>query len=344
LTDPCVDFAVLECARGGILRAGLGFNNCDISVITNISEDHLGMEEIDTLKEMTNVKAVVARSTFDDGYAILNADDKYVMSIKKELDCNIALFSMKADNQYVLEHCAKGGLAAILENNDLVICKGMEKIKVDDIRNIPLTFEGKAECMIKNIFPAVLVSVIREIPVETLQQALLEFIPSPETTPGRLNIFDFNKYQVMVDYAHNAGGFEELKTFMEQTPSAYKIGIVAGTGDRREEDLKNVGRFAAEVFDKIILKSDKNLRGNTTENINRCIEEGIREVKGIADVLIIHDEIHALQYAMEHAPEGSFITILADNIPRVLGYLKQHTVKNHATKEMPDLTEMAQAS
>lgn len=327
LMERGIDFAVLECARGGILRSGLGFDHCDISVITNITEDHLGMQEIDTLKEMTHVKAVVARSTFDDGYSILNADDVHVMRIAQEMDCNIALFSMDPSNPHIVEHCKKGKLVCFIEDGYITICKDGNKTKVEKVTNIPLTLDGRAECMIKNIFPAVLTSAIREIPLETLKKALQTFVPSPETTPGRFNIFDLGKYQVMVDYAHNTGGFQELKVFLDKTPAEIKIGIIGGTGDRREEDLRNVGRFAARIFDKIIIKNDKDLRGNTRENINRLIMEGIKLEKVSADVLIIPKELNALQYALDHAPANAFITILADDIAEVIHFLEMQRKK-----------------
>lgn len=136
LTDPTIDFAVLECARGGILRAGLGFDNCDISIITNISDDHLSLDGIDTLSDMTRVKSVVAHSTFKHGYAILNADDERVYNLHEELDCNIALFSIEPNNQRVAEHCTKGGLAVILDNGFVTICAGQTKIPVEKINEI----------------------------------------------------------------------------------------------------------------------------------------------------------------------------------------------------------------
>src|SRR5690606_12116421 len=114
--DPTVDFAVLECARGGILRAGLGFHNCDIGIVTNIAADHLGLQGIETLEQLAKVKAVVVESVFPEGYAILNADDELVYSMRKNVKCNVALFSMDENNPHIVEHCKGGGLAAVYEN------------------------------------------------------------------------------------------------------------------------------------------------------------------------------------------------------------------------------------
>jgi cyanophycin synthetase len=328
LMERGIDFAVLECARGGILRSGLGFDHCDISVITNITEDHLGLQEIDTLSEMANVKAVVARSTFDHGYSILNADDPYVMKISSELDSNIALFSTKADNMDILEHCKNGGLACYLENGFIMLSNNGMKTKIDRVEDIPITLGGKAECMIKNIFPAVLTAAIRGISTDVLRNALQTFVLSPETTPGRFNIFDMGNYKVMVDYAHNAAGLRELEIFMDKIAAELKIGIIGGTGDRREEDLRTMGRFAAKIFKKIIIKNDRDLRGNTRENINHLVVEGIRQENRRVDVVIIPQELKALKYAMDNAIPGSFITILADDIQEVIHFLQQYKAQN----------------
>lgn len=314
LTDPTVNFAVLECARGGILRAGLGFDKCDVSVITNISEDHLGLEGIDDLWELSRVKAVVARSTFDHGYAILNADDENVIDLKDELDCNIALFSTSNENKHVREHCDNGGLAVILENNIVTLYSGLNKLQVEHLDNIPLSFNGKAGCMIKNILPAVLTAYIRNIAVEDIRESLKTFIPSPEYTPGRMNIFKFKNFDVMVDYAHNRGGFIELKDFIEKIECTWKVGIVAAIGDRRDEDIRNVGYYSAQIFNEVILRHDSDLRGRSREEITQLVLEGARSYNPEIQIKIISDEPEAVDHAMLNAKPGTFITVCTDNV------------------------------
>jgi cyanophycin synthetase len=339
LTDPSVDFAVLECARGGILRSGLGFDNCNISVITNISEDHLGLGGINSLKEMAKVKSVVAKSTFEDGYAILNADDELVMSIQEDLDCKIALFSMDANNPAIQKKYKEGGMVAFLENGYIVVAKDNIKLKVEKVENIPLTISGRAECMIKNIFPAALVCMIEDFPLQSLKSALASFIPSPETTPGRFNIFQLNDVQVMVDYAHNVGGFEELKKFMDKTSASFKIGVMSGTGDRREEDLVNAGRYAAQMFDRIIIKNDRDLRGNTAEKINGLLTRGIQQIHPGKEIICMPNEVNAVALAIKHAPKNSFIVVLADDVKEVLSFLKKAQKKSvHESQPMAAIT------
>lgn len=323
LTDPTIDFAVLECARGGILRAGLGFDHCDISIITNISEDHLCNGGINTLHDMARLKGVVAHSTFKHGYAILNADDERVYDMHTELDCNIALFSLDPHNERILKHCKNGGLAVVIENGLVTIFAGQTKIPVERIDDIPLSMGGRADSMIKNILPAVLASYLKNFTLKNIRLALKSFTPSPQFTPGRMNIFNFKNYDVMVDYAHNSGGFIELKGFLEKTQSPSKIGIIAAVGDRRDEDIRNIGTFAAQMFDEIIIRHDKDLRGRTKEAITALILEGIHSIKKEIPVQVISDEREAIQFALKSAKKGDFITVCTDCVQESITYLSE---------------------
>ena len=323
LTDPTVDFAVLECARGGLLRSGLGFDHCDISIVTNISEDHLGLKGIKTLSEMAKVKLVVPRSTFDTGYAILNADDDLVYAMSEELDCNIAYFSIHANNERIKKHCANGGLAAVIEKGYLTVCKGEWEIRVNKIENIPLSLNGKAECMIKNILPATLAAIIQNFKLEDIRTALMTFIPSPELTPGRMNVFQFKNFEFMIDYAHNTGGFNELKTFLNRTKATRKVGIITGVGDRRDEDIRNLGIFSGQMFNEIIIRHDKDMRGRTQEQITSLLIEGIKQESANASILIISDEMEAIQHSINHAQAGDFIVLCTDAVHESIDYVKQ---------------------
>ncbi|HEX8514747.1 MAG TPA: cyanophycin synthetase [Bacteroidia bacterium] len=323
LSDPTVDFAVLECARGGILRAGLGFDNCNISIITNITEDHLGLKGIDTLSEMSKVKEVVARSTYDDGYSILNADDDYAFDMINELDCNVALFSIEENNDRIIRHNKRGGMTATIEKGYLTITRGEWQTRVCKIENVPLSFSGKAPAMIKNILAATLAGVISNFKLEDIRSALQSFIPSPELTPGRMNIFKFSNFDVMIDYAHNTGGFIELKKYVDNINATAKTGIITAVGDRRDEDIRNIGFYAAQMFTNIIIRHDKDLRGRQSEEISQLLVEGVNSYNKNIPVTIIPDEQDALLNAMSHAVNGSFIFVCTDNIKQSLTFVKQ---------------------
>jgi cyanophycin synthetase len=323
LSDPTVNFAVLECARGGILKSGLGFDHCNISIITNVSDDHLGLKGINTLADMARVKEVVARSTFDHGYSILNADDEFVYNMRDELNCNIALFSINPSNTRIRKHCSAGGLAATVEKGYLTICKGEWKVRVCRVESIPLTFDGRAECMIKNVMPAVLAAIICNFRIEDIRAALQTFTPSPECTPGRMNIFKFRNFEFMIDYAHNAAGYSELKIFMDKVRSPHKIGIITGVGDRRDEDIINLGKLAAQIFDEIVIKHDDDLRGRSASEITDLLVKGIHLFKSDPIVAVVSREPEAIQYAIDHAKKGSFIVLCADHVRKSIELVKQ---------------------
>ena len=324
LRDPTVDFAVLECARGGILKSGLAFQNCDIAIITNVSTDHIGLGGIDTLEQMAKVKAVVAETVFKHGYAILNADDDLVYNIKNGLDCNIGLFSMDENNPRIKKHCSAGGLAAILENGYVTIMKGTWKIRVIKATDIPITYGGKAVHNIMNTLPAVLATYLyREIKVEDIKEALETFVPSPTQTPGRLNFFKFKHFEMLVDFAHNQAGLQLLCDFVGKLEGTPKVGIISGTGDRRDEDIKDLGKIGARCFDEIIIRQDKSLRGRTAEEITNLLLEGINATKTKEiPITIIYDEKEAIQYAYDNAKPGSLITIMCDSVLESLDMIK----------------------
>jgi cyanophycin synthetase len=313
MRDPIVDFAVLECARGGILRSGLGFDHCNISIITNISSDHLGLNGIDSIEKLARVKEVVAQSTFHTGYAILNADDDLVYDMKNRLDCKIALFSTNGQSERIKAHCDAGGLAAVVENEYFTICDGPWKTRIAKVKEVPLTFSGTAGFMVQNILPSILAAKISGFEKQDIVSALQSFIPSPETTPGRMNQFQFKNFNVMVDYVHNEGGYAELEKYMAQIKAAVKVGIIAATGDRREEDIRKIGFYAARMFDEIIIRHDVDGRGRTNEELTALLLSGINEVDPGKLVQVISKEEDAIRFALDHAKPGSFIFVSVDD-------------------------------
>lgn len=327
LKDPTVEFAVLETARGGILRAGLGFSRCDVAVITNIQEDHLGLSDIHTLKEMSKVKGVVAKSVKRDGYVVLNADNDYCVEIGKEVDCNIAYFSLNENNPVIVEHCKSGGIAAIYENGYITIKKGEWKFRVEKVSAIPLTFGGKVTFMIYNVLGATLASYVYGFSIEDIKTSLATFIPSSAQTPGRMNIFDFKEYKVLIDFAHNPEGFTGIKEFLSTIDSPDKIGIITGTGDRRDEDIRALGKISAQMFDHIIIRQDKFLRGREADDIVRLLVEGIKDGNPNQSYEYIPKEVEALKHALSIAKPGTFITALSDVIDNAIDVVQSYLDK-----------------
>ncbi|CAN5387683.1 cyanophycin synthetase [soil metagenome] len=323
LKDPTVNFAVLECARGGLLRAGLGFHNCDIGIVTNVAEDHLGLKGIQTIDQLAKVKGIIPESVLPEGYAILNADDDLVYDMGKTLSCKVALFSMDEDSPRIRHQQRNGGLCAIYENGFITICKGEWKLRVIKAVNVPLTFGGRAAFMIQNVLPAVLTAYIRGFTIEDMKVGLESFIPSPSQTPGRLNLFQFKDFQVLLDYAHNPSGMRALQKFVEKIDATVKVGVIAGVGDRREEDTNEIGSIAAEMFDEIIIRQDKNLRGKTEEELIKMLNDGIQQKDPNKKTTIIKNEREAATYAIHNATPGSLVVICSDVVSEALDVVQK---------------------
>ena len=318
LKDPTVNFAVLECARGGLLRAGLGFKHCDIGIVTNVAADHLGLKGIHTVEQLAKVKGVIPETVFPEGYAILNADDDLVFAMHKNLACKMALFSLDENNPRIQRHCKRGGISAVYEDGYITIYRGEWKIRITKAVNVPLTFDGKATFMIQNVLAAVLAGYLREFPIEDIKVAIESFIPSPSQTPGRLNLFQFHNFQLLLDYAHNAAGMAALKEMTDRMEASVKVGVIAGIGDRRPEDNREIGAAAARMFDEIIIRQDKHLRGRTEDELIAFLQEGIVSVDPNKPVKVIPSESEAIAYAIENAKKGALIVLSSDVVPDAL--------------------------
>lgn len=323
LKDPTVNFAVLESARGGLLRAGLGFKNCNIGIVTNVTADHLGLKGIHTIEQLAKVKAVIPETVLPDGYAVLNADDELVYEMRRSIDCNLALFSMDENNPHVKALQRRGGITAVFENNFVTICRGEWKMRIMRVENIPLTYGGKAKFMIQNVLAAVLAANIHGISNEDIKAGLETFIPSASQTPGRLNLFKFNNFSILLDYAHNPAGMRALKEFVDELDATVKVGIIAGIGDRRVEDNNEMGSIAAEMFDEIIIRQDKRLRGKTEEELIKMLNDGIKMKDPNKKTTIIPSEKEAIIHAVKNAKKGALIILCSDVIPDALDLVKE---------------------
>ena len=343
LKDPTVNFAVLECARGGLLRAGLGFKKCDIGVVTNVAGDHLGLKGIHTIDQLAKVKGVIPETVHKDGYSVLNADDDRVYKMRNNVESKVALFSMDEKNPRIKRHSSRGGISAVYENGYITIYRGEWKMRVAQAVNVPLTKGGKASFMIQNVLAGVLSCYLHGFSIEDIKVAIETFIPSPSQTPGRLNMFNFNKFDVLLDYAHNPAGLRALHKYVEKLDGHPKIGIVAGVGDRRKQDNFELGQISAEMFDEIIIRTDRNLRGKDEQELIDEIKAGILDVSPKIPLRIIKKENEAIQHAVENAKEGSLIVVSSDVVPDALNMvmnLKEKETKDlysNVKKEIPNL-------
>ena len=337
LQDSSVDFAVLECARGGMIRSGLAFDQCDVGIVTNVAADHLGLRDINSVEDMARVKAIVPESVKPDGYAVLNADNPHTYAMRQNLSCHIALFSLNPTDERVVAHYRAGDLAAVYEDEYITIRRGEKRTQVEHIKNIPLAFDGKVPFMIENILAATLAAYCQHLPVSLIAEGLRSFIPSFENTPGRMNLFCFQNYCVLIDYAHNPHGLAALGEYIRQAGVVRKVGILTGVGDRRDEDIKALGQIAGKLFDEIIIRFDEDNRGRETDQIANLIRQGICEIDEHKPIRVIPDELAALTYAIEHVQDATMIVHLSDRINRSVELVREFKQLEKAFDLHPEL-------
>jgi cyanophycin synthetase len=323
LQDPTVEIAVLETARGGILRSGLAFDASDVGIVLNVAADHLGLGDINTIEEMARVKSVVAEAARPNGYAVLNADDFRVAAMAQAVKAQIAYFSMQPDNPLIKQHTAAGGLAAVYENGYLTILKGDWILRIEQAVNIPLTLKGLAPFMIANALAASLAAFSQGVSIDLIRQALLTFEASVEQTPGRMNLFNMGRYHALVDYAHNPASYEALAGFVNNWPGP-RIGVIGAPGDRRDEDFLILGQLSASMFDQIVIKEDDDTRGRRRGEVASLIEQGLNQ----GDVepcpyAIVLDETKAIESTLDAASDDALVVILPESVSRAIGLIQQ---------------------
>jgi cyanophycin synthetase len=323
LRDPTVEVAVLECARGGILRSGLAFDQCDIGVVLNVAEDHLGIGDIDTIEQMAKLKGVVAETVHGDGYAILNADDPLVAAMAKKVKGKVAYFSMTQDNPIISDHLRRDGIAAVYENGYLSIFEGEWTLRIEEAVNLPVTMKGMAPFMIANALAACLAAFTQGVDIEVIREAVRTFEPGSDQTPGRMNLFDMADYSVLVDYAHNPAGYEAVGGFVNNWQGE-RLGVVGGPGDRRDEDLILLGRLSAQMFDYIIVKEDDDTRGRDRGEVADLIVKGILAENDQQSYETILDETEAIKTGMDKVEKKGLVVIFPESVSRSISIVQEY--------------------
>jgi len=327
LSNPTVDIAVLETARGGLLRAGLGFDEVDVGVVLNVSADHLGMRGINTVEQLADVKGVVAAVVRREGHAVLNADDPLVYAMRDRTPGDLVLFSTKpeGESEEFEAHLTRNGIGARIENDTFVIRRGRLRIPIAPVREVPLMLGGAAKFQRENILAAIATAYVQGMRYDDIRAGLLSFFPSPSLTPGRLNLMRVPKGRVLVDYAHNPAAIRGLVDFVKTVDANRRIGVVAAPGDRRDQDLREVGRIASS-FDYVIVKEDEHLRGREQGSTAQLIIDGLVD-GGMKDNQFetIYSEPEAIARAMSQMKDNDLVVILADHVGASLDIVRAYS-------------------
>ncbi len=344
LQNPRVDFAVFEVARGGILREGLGYERNDVAVVLNVQPDHLGLRGIDTVEQLADVKAVLVEAVPRDGHAVLNADDPLVREMRRRCSGEVVWFSMEEPGSEAREmidaHCRRGGKALVLEPSErgemIVVRHGRREMQLAWTHLLPATFAGRARMNVQNTLAAAAAAFAAGAPLHDIRQGLRSFSTNYYLSPGRLNEVDVNGVNVIVDYCHNAPGMRMLGDFVDRVGDSLqsshdlarpsRIGIIATAGDRRDEDMRELGHVAAQHFDVVVVREDVALRGRQRGETAALVIEGVRAAMAdgarCRQVEQVLDEIDAVRHAMSRANPGDLVVVCVDKHAAVMGELE----------------------
>jgi cyanophycin synthetase len=330
LQNPTVDFAVFEVARGGILREGLGYQRNDVAVVLNVTGDHLGLGGIHSIRQLAEVKRVVVEAVPRDGVGVLNADDPLVAAMARHCSGSVIYFSMDPEHERLKFQASRGRRAVTIEqgrNGEMIVLRqGRKSMDLVWTHLIPATFEGRARMNVQNALAATAAAWAAGAHLHDIRQGLRTFTTSYYMAPGRLNMFELDGYRVVVDYAHNPPALEALGQFVERLtePTAggaraqvtgRRIGVVATAGDRRDEDIRQIGVVAARYFDRIIVREDANNRGRPRGQTAALIVEGIESAptSRAESVEVVLDELDATRKALDIADEGDVVVVCVDH-------------------------------
>ena len=338
LRDPSVDFAVMETARGGLLRSGLGYTHSDVAACLNVTADHLGLGGINTVEELAVVKRVVVESATDT--VVLNADDIDCLRMADFSQAEtICYVTMSPEHSLVKEHIQAGGRAVVLEkgiNGDMItLYDNGTHIPIVWSHLIPATLEGKAMHNVQNAMFAVAMAFSFEVDLDNIRHGLRTFDSSFFEAPGRTNVFDELPFRVILDYAHNPAAFRAMADMVSRLDvSGRRIAVVAVPGDRRDEDVYEASKILAGHFDHYICKADDNRRQRGHDEIPQMLKAGLLK-EGIPEeaVSLISDEVEAIDFGLNLAKEGDLLIIFGDNSARCW---KQITCFNQETHPEPE--------
>ncbi|MEU0094104.1 cyanophycin synthetase [Kribbella sp. NPDC006257] len=344
LQNPRVDFAVFEVARGGILREGLGYERNDVAVVLNIQPDHLGMRGIDTLEQLADVKAVLVEAVPRNGFAVLNADDPLVRKMRRKCSGEVVWFSIAEPGsevrEYIEGHCRRGGRAVVLDRSDLgdmIIMKhGRRSMQLAWTHLLPATFGGRAMMNVQNAMAAAAAAFAAGAPLHDIRQGLRTFNTSYYLSPGRLNEIEVDGRTVIVDYCHNAPAMRMLGDFVDKLGESLsasselgrpsRIGVIATAGDRRDDDMRELGEVAAQHFDVVIVREDVRLRGRERGVSAELISEGVRAAMEngarCRQVETVLEELTAVQHALSRSNRGDLVVLCVDQHQSVLSELE----------------------
>jgi len=323
LMHPDVDAAVLETARGGILREGLGFDRCQVAIVTNIGEgDHLGMNYINTTADLAAVKRVIVQNVASNGMAVLNAADSNVVKMAKTCPGEVTFFARNVNHPVMAKHRAQGKRVIFVKDNKVIASEGKKEFHIN-LDQVPMTAEGTIGFQVENVLGVVGAAWALNIPWTVIADGLNSFESDSNTVPGRFNIFKHAGATIIADYGHNPDAILALSETISGMPAIKRIAVISGAGDRRDEDLRRQTEILGQSFDHIILYEDQCQRGRPDGEITAIMRGGLTHSKKVKKIEEFRGEFLAIDKALEQVQAGDVCLILIDQVDEALAHIRQ---------------------
>jgi cyanophycin synthetase len=324
LSDSSVEVAVLETARGGIVRGGLAYDKANVAVLTNITLDHVGQDGVDSIEDLVHIKSLVAECVFEDGTVVLNADDEELVRLIRRIKSKVVLFSKTDDNHTLKRHLAFGGVGYYLSRGWIVEGRGNLTWEIAHIREIPLTLGGTAMFQVENCLAAVGALRAMGLTRQQVAQGMIQFRPEVDN-PGRCNIYRLpNGAHVVLDYGHNPDGFARVGEWLKQVPHGKLVGVVGVPGDRADFMIRQSAEQLAQVFDYLVVKEDADKRGRLEGEVARMMVERIQATSPNVPCVVMLSESDALRYAIEMIQSGDIAVMFYEKIGQLEDILREY--------------------
>lgn len=319
-----VEAVVLETARGGIVRRGLAYDLADVAVITNITNDHLGLDGIDSMEDLMFVKSLVGEEVKENGYTVINADDKYSKRILDRISCEKIYFSKSKDNELIKENINNGKIAVFIEDNNICVINNHRKYLIMSIDELPISYNGILTYNIENAMAACAALVGLNIDYCMISKGFSDFMPCDDNE-GRFNMFEYYGRKVILDYGHNIEGYKAVLSCINKLKTKNKlIGVVGVPGDRQDNVIKEIGEICCEYLDEIIIKEDKDRRGRSIGEVSQLLKISMLKNSNKKNVKVYLDEVDALEYAIKISKKDDIIIVFYENIEPLLNYINNN--------------------
>ncbi|MEM4986443.1 cyanophycin synthetase [Collimonas sp. H4R21] len=321
LMHPDVDAAVFETARGGILREGLGFDRCDVAVVTNIGMgDHLGLSYISTVEDLSVVKRVIVENVAPGGHAVLNAADPMVASMAKSCPGSVTFFAHDFHHPLMTTHRAQGHRVVYQDGNAIVAAKGKQEHRIL-LQDIPLTRNGAIGFQVENAMASIAAAWALDLDWDVIRAGLGSFVNDAATAPGRFNVFDYRGATLIADYGHNPDAIKALVKAIDSMPAKRRSVVISGAGDRRDIDIRHQTEILGDAFDQVILYQDQCQRGRADGEVLGLLREGLQNARRTTSTAEINGEFVAIDTALSHLEPGDLCLILVDQVEEALAHI-----------------------